>query len=611
MHIKTTLTIKPDNFFIRASLREGIEQLNIERKLYEGVHSHQPKRGPSGLQTGRAASGKPMLILYGSNSGTCEGLAQKLGQSAGSRGFGASIKPLDDAVDALPKDVPIIVVTASYEGNPPDNADAFVQWLKAVDSEKVKGVQFAVFGCGHHDWVATYQKVPKLVESELLAKGAKALVERGESDVARGKVFDDFDGWQDEKLWPVLAADADVSQTDEALDVAIMTNSRAVHLRHNVESAQVLTNEVLTGNDVPEKRETEFQLPVNMSYEAGDYLALLPVNNVQTVSRVLRRFGLPWDATMTLQKGAHTTIPTEVSMAVANVLGAYVELNAPASRKNMATLAKYSKSDLTSEKLGASTRTRSVLDILEQHHDLDLPFAVYLSMLTPMRIRQYSISSSPARDATKARIVYSVVSPDPNHLGVATNYLKALQPDSTVQVMVKKSHAAFHLPADPKTSVIMLCAGSGLAPFLGFVEERAARISAAGGNAQDFGRMVLFIGCRFSDKDRVYARELERWESQGVVSLYYAFSRESQKSAGCKYVQDRLWHERDEVRELFVDGARAYICGSAALGKGIADVVARMVVEGTKKKGKEMTLEDGMKWWEGLRGERYAVDVFD
>lgn len=590
-----------------------MEVLNIERKLYEGVHAQKSHQGPRTARAEQQISGKPLLVLYGSNAGTCEGLAQKLGQSAGSRGYAAKILPLDDGIDAISKEVPLVIITASYEGNPPDNADAFVNWLKGADSPKeLQGMQFAVFGCGHHDWVATYQKVPKLVEAEMLARGASRIAGRGESDVAQGRVFDDFDAWQDGQLWPVLAADSTDSQPNDALDMEMDKNTRASHLRHNVQNAQVLRNDLLTPAGVPEKRITEFHLPDGMAYDAGDYLALLPVSNIQTISRVLKRFVLPWDATMRLRKGAHTTIPTEIPISITTVLGSYVELNSAASRKNIATINKYAKDeDVIDEKVLDVPHPPSILQLLEKHPGIELPFPVFLSMLTPMRIRQYSISSSALLDRTKARIVYSVVNSDPQYLGVATNYLKALPAGSTVQVMIKKSHASFHLPDDLKTPILMLCAGTGLAPFLGFVEERAARIAKSGAKPSDAGEAVLFVGCRDPDQDRLYGEELDRWQREGVVKVYYAFSRRPEKSAGCKYAQDRLWAERDEASRLFAEGARAYICGSSALGKGIAEVVAKIAVARAKAQSKELTLEEGLKWWEGLRGERYAVDVFD
>jgi cytochrome P450/NADPH-cytochrome P450 reductase len=348
-----------------------------------------------------------------------------------------------------------------------------------------------------------------------------------------------------------------------------------------------------------------------MTYEAGDYLAVLPVNPIPTISRVLRRFGLPWDAMMTLRKGAHTTIPTETTMAVSAVLAAYVELNGPATRRNIATLRKYARDQSLSEEIATLTEPLSVLEILERYPGIEAPFAVYLSMLTPMRIRQYSISSSPLKDPTKVSITYSVVGANSSHLGVATNYLKSLQAGSTAQLTIKKSHASFHLPSDQSTPLIMVCAGTGLAPFIGFVQERAAKIAAVGGKSEGFGEAILIVGCRYPEKDRLYAENISKWEEAGVVKVFYAFSRAPEKSDGCKYAQDRLWRERETVGRLFEAGARAYICGSSALGKGVSEAAAKMALERAGKEGKEATLEQGLKWWEGLRGERYAVDVFD
>ncbi|KAI1625611.1 cytochrome P450 [Exophiala viscosa] len=611
LQIKQTLTLKPDNFFMRASLREGIDPVQLERKMYAGLEVDDARHKPKAGLTKHTQSSKPMLILYGSNSGTCEGLAQNLASNAEGRGFAASVKTLDAAVDLLPTKQPVVVITASYEGNPPDNAAVFVEWLKKVDPEKVKDVTFAVFGCGHHDWVATFQKVPKLIESELLNKGASPLTGRGESDVGGGNVFDDFDSWQDEKLWPALSAESEPAEVSDGLEMELSTTARASHLRHNVQEALVLANELLTNPDTPEKRHTEFRLPTNLTYEAGDYLALLPVNNVTTISRVLRRFGLPWDAVMTLRRGAHTTIPTETAMAVTAVLGAYVELNSPATRKNILTLRKYAGDDELAEKLASITEQLSVLQILERYTGLNLPFSVYLSMLTPMRIRQYSISSTPLEDPTKASIIYSVVDSGAGHLGVATNYLKRLQPGTTVQLTIKKSHASFHLPRDRTTPIIMVCAGTGLAPFIGFVQERAIRIATSGAKSEDFAEAILIVGCRYPDKDRIYGEQLAKWEAEGVVKLLYAYSRAPDKSDGCKYAQDRLWRERETVSRLFDAGARAYICGSSSLGKGVADAAARMAIDGARRKGKEYSYEQGLQWWEHLRGERYAVDVFD
>ena len=621
LHIKQTLTIKPADFFIKVSLRDGIDPVYLEKRLFSGASvpstksKHPVKQQPD-------ATGKPISIFYGSNSGTCEGLSQTLAGAAASHGYQAKVQPLDSAVDHLPAGQPVVLITASYEGQPPDNAAQFVQWLKTVDASKVKDTRFAVFGCGHHDWASTFQKIPKLLDSTLTEKGAIPIVQRGETDVALGKIFDDFDEWQDNLLWPAItgAARSDITEV-EALEMEISTSARASHLHHTVQDALVLKNELLTPPGAPEKRHVEVKLPTNMTYQAGDYLAVLPINPTATISRVLRRFGLPWDAMMTIKKGARTTIPTEQPMSVTAVLGAYVELSSPASRKSLAAIAQFASDDKTRDNLlGAKSPAPgvSMLEVLEAHPDIALPFSVYLSMLTSMRIRQYSISSSPLADPTTASITFAVVddnSAESPHLGVATNFLRKLQPGATIQLAVKKSHTSFHLPLDDaQTPVIMVAAGTGIAPFRGFVQERATKIAAAKAMQKDpdLAEAVLFIGCR-GPQDVLYKDLFDEWEKIGAVKVYRAFSRASSDdmSAGCKYAQDRVWAERETITTLFRSGARAYICGSGRLGKGVADVAAKLHAENRKKAGKEVSYESALKWWEGLRGERFAVDVFD
>ena len=616
LKIKQTLTIKPDGFHMRATLRDGIDPVNLEKKMFAGVSAPEKADRAKPHAPGVVAKdGKPMLVLYGSNSGTCEGLAQTLAGAADGHGYTATVKPLDAAVDRFPTDQHVVIITASYEGNPPDNAGQFVAWLKIVDKSKIEGSKYAVFGCGHHDWTSTFHKIPKLIDQTLAEKGGERLVSMGGSDVAQGTVFDDFDSWQDGTFWPAVSHESGDKQDVEAgLDMEVRTTTRAGHLHHGVQDAQVLENSPLRRPGQPDARHMSFKLPTNMTYEAGDYLAILPVNPIATISRVLRRFGLPFDASMILKKGANSTIPTKKELAVTAVLGAYVELTNPATKKNIATIAQYADADNIDfvPETPSPIAPKSVLDILEKHPKIQLPFAVFMSMLTPMRIRQYSISSSPLADPTVASISFAVVETqggsetDNPHLGVATNYLKALKPGSIVQLAVKKSHKSFKLPLDEETPVIMVAAGTGVAPFRGFVMERVEKIRAG----KKLAEAVLFVGCR-DEEDVLYRELFESWEGLGAVKVYYAFSRKQDDTGGARYAQDRVWKERQEVKRLFDAGARAYICGSSRLGKGVADVAARIVEEGKEAKGEVYTQEQGLAWWEGLRGERFAVDVFD
>jgi len=141
---------------------------------------------------------------------------------------------------------------------------------------------------------------------------------------------------------------------------------------------------------------------------------------------------------------------------------------------------------------------------------------------------------------------------------------------------------------------------------------------------------LLFIGCHSPTTDLLYASQLSTWEAQGAVKVLPAFSQTPELSSECKYAQDRVWRERKQVGCLFEQGARVYVCGSGRLGRGVKEVAGRIyresVAGGIRGKGpvglagknegegeeaKEVTEEEAGRWWEGLRGERFSVDVFD
>lgn len=182
------------------------------------------------------------------------------------------------------------------------------------------------------DWVSTFHKVPKALDSSLAANGAVRLADAGFGDVAAGDIFNDFDKWQDEVFWPVFGDIKSSAEDDAGFDIEIDTSSRRTTLRQDVKEAVIRSNELLTSEGEPEKRHIVLTLPTAMNYKVGDYLAVLPINSSVNIRRVLRRFGLPWDAMLTI-KGGNTTLPTGHPLSAMDILGAYVELSQPATRR--------------------------------------------------------------------------------------------------------------------------------------------------------------------------------------------------------------------------------------------------------------------------------------
>lgn len=231
------------------------------------------------------------------------------------------------------------------------------------------------------------------------------------------------------------------------------------------------------------------------------------------------------------------------------MLHGYVELGQPATKRDLERLLKYASKEGSqfirslqeNYERDVIEKRLSILEILEQSPDTSLPFGVYFHMLPPMRIRQYSISSSPLINAQHVTLTVSVINApalsglDHRYLGVASNYLATLRPGDLLPVAVRQSNIAFHLPGDPLVPIIMFCAGSGIAPFRGFIQERAAQKDAG----REVGKMLLFFGCRSPDQDYLYAdSDLAEWTKSGIVDVRPAFSRKAESSEGSKYVQE-------------------------------------------------------------------------
>ncbi|KAF2471722.1 fatty acid hydroxylase [Lindgomyces ingoldianus] len=633
MRIKSNLTIKPKGFYMRASLREGITPITLQHTLSASKDDGEKYTNVSNsAQPAEELSGKPMTILYGSNTGTCQSFAQKLATDARIYGYQASVKDMDSGASILPTDQPVAIITASYEGQPPDNAAQFVAWLESMEEgQPLKGVSFSVFGCGHKDWASTFHRIPKLVDNALEKLGGERYVERGSSDGSQGDMFSDFDQWAETKFWPAIlskfgAGDALGNTQEIQVNMEISTTTRASQLQHDVEQGKVTAAKVLTAPGEPEKRQLDVKLPEGMEYEAGDYLAVLPLNPDGSVRRVLKRYSLPWDAVVTIKAGGPVTLPANQAVSAFDLLKGFVELSLPATRKNIQTLKGFTSDPetlVTLEILSGSnyhteiiTKRLSILDILDLHAAINLPFPEFLAMLPPMRPRHYSISSSPLKDPTTCSITYGVINATSlagtgRFQGVAGTYLSSLCSGDAISVSVRSATRAFHLPADPSTTpIIMFCNGTGLAPFRSFVQERATQIASNPHIA--LAPAILFIGCRAKSADSIYAEDFAQWAKAGAVDIRYAFSREPShpEAAGCKYVQDRMLRDKKDVFELWDNGAKVFLCGSPGMVEGIKRTARVLVEERRGVMGKDVGEDQVEGFFRSMRNERIAVDVF-
>jgi cytochrome P450/NADPH-cytochrome P450 reductase len=518
-----------------------------------------------------------------------------------------------------------VVVTASYEGQPPDNARRFVAWVEGLGPDALKGARYSVFGCGDRQWARTYQAIPKRVDAALEKAGATRVRDRGETD-ASGDFFGGFEEWY-AGLWTALGKASGKETVEPAasgLDVEIVRSGREKALRlTDLDQGRVLENRELVDMSSPlarSKRHIEIALPTGMSYRTGDYLAVLPRNPLQDVERALRRFGLPADTQIVIHKGPAnaTALPSGYPVAAADILANYVELGQPATRTQIGQLVQATRCppdrnalDALSqpEAYGAEVLSKrvSLLDLLERFPACELGLGAFLTALPPMRARQYSISSSPLRDPALCSLTVTVVD-EPSlagghrHRGVASTYLAGLEEGARLPVAVRPSQAAFHPPQDPAVPIIMVCAGSGIAPFHGFLQERAIQ-KLRGRKA---GPALLFFGVDHPEVDYLYKDELAAWQKQGVVEVHPAFSKAPDGEV--TYVQDGVWRRREAVAELFRDGATVFVCGD---GARMAPAVRATFVR-IYQAALGVSAEEAEAWADKVEREtgRYVADVF-
>ena len=640
LKFQETLTIKPAGFKIKIKPRTDRDRAAIAGRVAEPVSisaAPRPTEQPPTSEASRPKHGTKLLVLYGSNLGTAEEIARQIGQAGEANGFQTTVAPLDTFARQLPTEGAVTIVTASYNGTPPDNAVEFCDWLRGheLQPDALAGVNYTVFGCGNQDWASTFQAIPRLIDDRLARYGAHRLYERGEGDAS-----DDFDsqfqGWYD-ALWPTFAREfkLDLTQTEvtaNLYEVEIVQSNRISPFVASLgaKPMTVTVNRELHTKDGPSPsdrsaRHIELKLPEGVTYRAGDHLGVIAHNSEALVKRVATRFGFDSDTTyvrLRLNGNRKSFLPTEGTISVYKLLADYVELQDVATRKQIRTLAELSECPPEKVRLLALSgddeasrsaykeevlnRRKSLIDLLEENPACVLPFAVYLEMLPALRPRYYSISSSPRHDSAHCSLTVAVVegparSGGGTFRGVCSNYLRQANAGVALQAFVRDTGSNFRLPDDPTTPLIMVGPGTGLAPFRGFLQERAAQQA----EGQTVGPSLLFFGSRGPEQDYLYQAELEAFAEAGVTTLHTAFSR----VVGWPkvYVQHVMLEQRAAIWELLEAGAVVYVCGDAT--RMAPDVRRALALIYQKQTGADEATASA--WLDGLAAaNRYLVDVW-
>ncbi|WP_030412136.1 bifunctional cytochrome P450/NADPH--P450 reductase [Streptomyces sp. NRRL S-1448] len=571
LRIKETLTLKPDGFTLELAARTPADRAAVRAALgvlpgsAAGSGSAADATTDDVLPT-RVVQGTGLLVLHGSNYGTCREFAERLADEATGLGCTTEVAPLDACADGLPADRPVVIVAASYNGQPTDDAAAFVRWLRTAREGAAADRPFAVLGVGDRNWAATYQHVPTLIDDRLAALGGDRMLPRAEAD-ASGDLSGTVKEFTAALRTELLTRYGDPAGTGAAVPAAEDTGYTVTELtggpldalaaRHELTELTVTEAHDLTAEGWPRpKRFLRLALPDGVTYRTADHLAVLPANAPAAVERAARALGADLDTVLAVHSGrrpARDTLPVDRPLTVRQLLTHHLELGARPTAEQIAVLAAHNPCPPERQALEhlAEDDPRSLIELIEAHPALRgaLPWPVVLDLLPPLRTRHYSISSSPAVDARHAELMVSLL---PG--GTGSTHLHQLRPGDTVLARVQPCREAFRLDPADDTPVILVAAGTGLAPFRGAVADRVA----AGQQAP----ARLYFGCDDPTADFLHAAEFAAAEEAGVLSVRPVFSERPEN--GHRFVQHRIAAEAAEVWELLQAGARVYVCGDGS-----------------------------------------------
>ncbi|KAH7156093.1 NADPH cytochrome p450 reductase [Dactylonectria macrodidyma] len=538
-----------------------------------------------------------------------------------------------DTIAAIPASKPVIFIISTFgEGDPPDNAADLWKHLQSRTPQPLENLNYAALGLGNSNY-QHYNRVIDVVTTAIDNAGARMILPLAKADDAEGNTEAQFSQWKEsllvalkyrlklEEREPVYLPGLRVDQ-DDSLDVIDLHTGAPVQKRvastSLAVSLPIRNAHELFHDSARNCIHLDFDLTEvpGMSYKTGDHLVVWPVNPDDEVERLLRLLGLTNSRSVPLSiKSLDSTIkvpvPTPTTPEV--LFRHYLEICAAVSLDTIDALVQFAPSPSVKSFLDILVKDKAKHAAFSQKHYLTLgrllefsvqsqglqengawatiPLAFIIETLSASHPRLYSISSSSIISPKVASVTALVVktalpgTPSESIHGVASNYLHSASllansqtpmsqlshyihrdPDPRLHVAVRKS--TFRPPTSP-TTVIMVAAGTGVAPFRGFLLERA-RLHAMG---RPVGRTLLFFGCRSPEEDFIYQKELEEAAaSLPGAEIIPVYSRKNYVGKpGRGYVQDAVKARGEELGALILDeSARVYVCGRAAMSREVA-----------------------------------------
>jgi sulfite reductase (NADPH) flavoprotein alpha-component len=543
-----------------------------------------------------------VTVLFGSQTGNCQRLAKGLTKQLEERGFQVSLSSMIEFKSNNLKKIRnlLILVSTHGEGDPPDNALPFYEFLNSKRAPQLEDLQYSVLALGDSSY-EFYCQTGKDFDRRLEELGGKRLSPRVDCDL-------DFDEPAAEWIKHVLGSlneKTGVSvipvETNEAVEKALNTDQQA-YSRTSPFAAELLENLNLNGRGSKlETRHLELSLEgSNLQYEPGDCLGIYPENHPDLVDTLIEEMGWkPEDIVPASKKGDELPLREallrsyEITVLTKPLLEQAAQLSSNKGLQELVTPGH-------EEELRAYLINRDLLDLVQDFSLKGTPAREFVSILRKMPARLYSIASSSKANPDEVHLTIRTVRYEAHgrdRYGVCSiQCAERLQPGASLPVYVH-DNPNFKLPANADTPIIMIGPGTGVAPFRSFLAERE-EVGAG-------GKTWLFYGDQHFSTDFLYQIDWQRWLKEGLLTrMDVAFSRDTDKKI---YVQHRMMEKSRDVFQWLEEGACVYVCGDE---KNMAHDVHNTLLTILEREGSMSPEEASAYLTELQQQKRYQRDVY-